>query len=89
LLRETGLYCAQTFPCKFKLRESAFCCAQIVLYCAKAGPRNIRGHPVPKRIPDKETAAILAVVEKHPEGASRAARYRLSAAVLPLACKES
>jgi hypothetical protein len=27
---------------------------------------------MPKRIPDKETAAILAVVEKHPEGASRA-----------------
>jgi hypothetical protein len=27
---------------------------------------------MPKRIPDKETAAILAAVEKHPEGASRA-----------------
>ena len=27
---------------------------------------------MPKRIPDKETAAILAAIEKHPEGASRA-----------------
>ena len=27
---------------------------------------------MPKRIPDKETAAILAAVKKHPEGASRA-----------------
>jgi hypothetical protein len=62
MLRDTPFYCAQGIAPVYVVRKR-FRATSI-------------GQRVPKRIPDPEIAAILTAVQKHSEGASRAARYR-------------
>ena len=72
LLREISLSCSQTVARNLCCAMPLFIARKSCYIARKSFRAKSIGQPVPKRISDKDTAAILAAVKKHPEGASRA-----------------